>query len=153
MLTLTEAVAEIPKIERKDILTTLDVATENYTFVRRRLYHISEYLLKREEQITKLSQNLLDEIDDKDFINQFNSYSSITAKYGAKNSELSPTLNMVNTILAIRLSKSKMYVREAIETTKRVNEIALALDLLDQDPDNEDSIVSKLDEVKTALNS
>jgi hypothetical protein len=151
MLTLTEAVAEIPKIERKDIVTTLDIADENTTFVRRRLYHISEYLLKREEQITKLSQNLLDEIDDKDFINQFNSYSSITARYRAKDSELSPILNIVNIILSIRLSKSKMYVREAIEVTKNISEIALELDMLDTD--NDESIVSQIDEAKTALNS
>jgi hypothetical protein len=44
-----------------------------------------------------------------------------------------------------------MYVREAIEVTKNISEIALELDMLDTD--NDESIVSQIDEAKTALNS
>jgi hypothetical protein len=56
---------------------------------------------------------------------------------------------MTNNILSYRIIKSKMYTRDSIETTKRVEEIATTLDALD--PDNSESIISQLDEVKTEL--
>jgi len=151
MISLTDAVAEIPKLERKEISSTLDIARKDYISTKRRFYHISTYLLRKELQITALSQKLLDDIDNNDFLNTFDTYKTITSKYGSKDSELSPTLNMTNSILSYRVSKSKMFVREAIETTKRVEEIATTLDELD--PDNTDSIIATLDKVKSALNS
>jgi hypothetical protein len=149
MISLTDAVAEIPKIERKEISSTLDIAKEDYIYTKRRLYHISSYLLRKEIQITAFSQKLLDNIDENDFLNKFDTYKTITGKYGAEDSELSPTLNMTNNILSYRIIKSKMYTRDAIETTKRVEEIATTLEQLD--PDVFDSIIAKLDEVKSEL--